>query len=40
MVMMSRTLGMLCSVTGSEVSSAAAMAGRAEFFAPLILTVP
>src|SRR3989442_1581468 len=40
MVMMSRTRGMLCSVTLSCVSSAAAIAGNAEFFAPLMTTVP
>src|SRR6266850_3568906 len=40
MVIRSRTFGMLCSVTGSAVSSAAAIAGSAEFFAPLIATVP
>jgi hypothetical protein len=39
-VMMSRTFGILCSVTGSAVSSPAAIAGSAEFFAPLMLTVP
>src|SRR5215470_12458857 len=36
----SRTFGMLCSVTGSAVSSAAAITGSAEFFAPLTATVP
>ena len=40
MVIRSRTLGMLCSVTFSAVSNAAAIAGSAEFFAPLIATVP
>ena len=40
MVMMSRTRGIFCSVTGSLVSSAAAIAGNAAFFAPLICTVP
>src|SRR6516165_810970 len=40
MVIMSRTMGMLCSITGSEVSNAAAIAGSAEFFAPLIATEP
>ena len=40
MVIRSRTFGMLCSVTGSAVSSAAAITGSAEFFAPLIATVP
>ena len=36
MVRMSRTRGMRCSVTGSSVSSAAASAGSAEFFDPLV----
>ena len=36
MVRMSRTRGMRCSVTGSSVSSAAASAGSAEFFEPLV----
>ena len=40
MVTMSRTMAMLCSVTGSAVSSAAAITGSAEFFAPLMATVP
>src|ERR1700747_1726549 len=40
MVMMSRTVGTLCSVTASGVSSAAAIRGRAEFFAPPIVTLP
>src|SRR5215467_7134703 len=40
MVMMSRTMGMLCRATRSAVSSEAAMAGRAEFFAPLTATEP
>src|ERR1700690_1698401 len=40
MVTMSRTKGILRSVTGSQVSNAAAIAGKAEFLAPLILTVP
>src|SRR6267378_710256 len=40
MVIRSRTFGMLCSATFSEVSSAAAITGSAEFFAPLIATVP
>src|SRR5260370_32477296 len=40
MVIRSRTFGMLCSVTCSSVSKAAAIAGSAEFFAPLISTVP
>src|ERR1700730_11459273 len=40
MVMRSRTLGILWRVTGSFVSSAAAIAGNAEFFAPLMATVP
>ena len=40
MVMRSRTLGILWRVTGSFVSSAAAIAGSAEFFAPLMATVP
>src|SRR5882762_924394 len=40
MVIKSRTLGMLCSVTFSDVSKAAAITGSAEFFAPLIATVP
>ncbi len=39
-VMMSRTYGMLWSVTVSGVSSAAAMQGSAEFLAPLIETLP
>src|SRR5260370_35045023 len=40
MGMMSRTMGTLRRVTGSAVSNAAAIAGSAEFFAPLIVTVP
>src|SRR6267142_2692587 len=40
MVIRSRTFGMLCSVTFSAVSNAAAITGSAEFFAPLIATVP
>src|SRR6266446_4994904 len=40
MVMRSRTLGILCTVTWSAVSRAAAITGSAEFFAPLTLTVP
>ena len=36
MVRMSRTRGMRCRVTGSSVSSAAASAGSAEFFEPLV----
>ncbi len=40
MVIKSRTFGMLCSVTFSAVSKAAAITGSAEFFAPLIATVP
>ena len=40
MVMMSRTCGILCRCTASAVSSAAAMAGSAAFFAPLICTAP
>src|SRR5580704_18738233 len=40
MVTISRTMGILRRVTGSAVSSAAAIAGSAEFLAPLILTVP
>src|SRR5258705_4892044 len=40
MVMMSRTIGTLCSLTTSAVSREAAIAGNAEFFAPLIATVP
>ena len=40
MVIRSRTFGMLCSVTFSAVSNAAAIAGSAAFFAPLIATVP
>ena len=40
MVMMSRTCGIFCRVTGSLVRSAAAIAGNAAFFAPLIRTVP
>src|ERR1700685_1385286 len=40
MVMMSRTCGIFCRVTGSFVRSAAAIAGNAAFFAPLIRTVP
>src|SRR5438105_3843862 len=39
-VIMSRTRGTLCSDTRSSVSSEAAIAGSAEFFAPLIATVP
>ncbi len=40
MVMMSRTRGIFFRCTGSAVSSAAAIAGSAEFFAPLMCTVP
>ena len=40
MVTMSRTRGILCRCTGSAVSRAAAMAGSAEFFDPLMRTVP
>ena len=40
MVRMSRTWGMRCRVTGSSVSSAAANAGSAEFFDPLVGIVP
>src|SRR6201995_6053816 len=40
MVTMSRTIGRRRRVTGSEVSSAAAIAGNAEFFAPLMETEP
>src|SRR5882724_5961316 len=40
MVMRSRTLGILCTVTWSAVSRAAAITGSAEFFAPLTQTVP
>jgi hypothetical protein len=40
MVMMSRTLGILRRVTRSFVRSAAAIAGKAEFFAPLMPMVP
>src|ERR1700741_2677204 len=40
MVIRSRTFGMLCSVTFSGVSRVAAIAGNAEFFAPLMATVP
>jgi hypothetical protein len=36
MVRISRTRGMRFSVTGSSVSSAAASAGSAEFFDPLV----
>jgi len=38
--MMSRTRGILSSSTRSDVSSAAAMAGSAAFFAPLMRTDP
>src|SRR5205814_8678938 len=40
MVIKSRTFGMLCSLTLSAVSKAAAITGSAQFFAPLIATVP
>src|SRR3989475_7504644 len=40
MVIRSRTFGMLCSLTLSAVNKAAAITGSAEFFAPLIATVP
>src|SRR3954471_8702188 len=40
MVIRSRTFGMLCSITFSGVRSVAAITGNAEFFAPLIATVP
>src|ERR1017187_10410105 len=39
-VTMSRTWGMFSRMTGSSVSRAAAMAGRAAFLAPLMRTVP
>jgi len=39
-VTISRTIGMLCRVTGSGVSKAAAMSGKAEFLAPAICSVP
>src|SRR2546423_2466106 len=39
-VSMSRTWGMFSSVTGSSVSSAAAIAGKAAFLAPLTRIVP
>src|SRR5437016_13288065 len=37
---MSRTCGMFSRITGSSVSRAAAIAGRAAFFAPLMRIVP
>src|ERR1044072_6377892 len=37
---MSRTYGRLCRITVSPLSNAAAMQGKAEFFAPLIETRP
>lgn len=40
MVMMSRTRGTFFRCTGSAVNKAAAIAGNAAFFAPLICTVP
>jgi hypothetical protein len=40
MVIMSRTIATLWSATRSAVSKEAAMAGNAEFFAPLMATVP
>src|SRR3984893_2273633 len=40
MVIRSRPFGMLCSVTFSAVSKDAAIAGNAEFLAPLMATVP
>src|ERR1700682_4657706 len=40
MVIKSRTFGILCTLTRSAVSSAPAITGDAEFFAPLIATVP
>ena len=40
MVTRSRTFGTLRTTTLSAVSSAAAMAGSAEFFAPLTATAP
>src|SRR5579862_7722135 len=40
MVTRSRTFGMLCTATRSAVSKQAAITGSAEFFAPLIATVP
>src|SRR5438067_9872360 len=39
-VSMSRTCGIFSKVTGSSLSKAAAMAGSAAFFAPLMRTVP
>src|SRR5271168_955630 len=39
-VTMSRTIGSRCRMTGSGVSNAAAIAGRAAFFAPLMDTLP
>src|SRR5215467_7775392 len=39
-VWMSRTSGMFSRITGSSVRMAAAMAGRAAFFAPLMRTLP
>src|SRR5579883_3264935 len=39
-VSISRTCGIFSRITGSSVSRAAAMAGRAAFLAPLIRTVP
>jgi hypothetical protein len=40
MVKMSFTSGRFSSVTSSAVSSEAAIAGKAEFFAPLMCTLP
>src|ERR1051326_8068680 len=40
MVIMSRTLATLCRATRSAVNREAAIAGSAEFFAPLMVTVP
>ena len=40
MVRMSRTAGIRLSTTGSSVSSAAANAGSAEFFDPLVAISP